>query len=295
MAPFPTAHTSHQKTDPSLINPPYCAWRFVGNHDAWNVAFPDMRSMYHVMQMNMGTSVRPSVRARIIVQVCVCRRWPLGSFVHVYKRWLMIGMFNVFFFKYLCPCMQTPGTSSRSWRSPSPTRATCPTRSVGPSATVIRVNYLLHIHMSMRAFTSPPPSSSQPPLPTNQKQMRQTYELRRLMSQKSLRDVDIVPENGPNCYANLTAAVNGEKQGRYRHVRAWLLCGSSLQAVHRPIHPFILSPTNQPNTPMHPHQQAGTPCTSRATGTRTTPTSYARCRRALSRATSTSSSASTSR
>jgi hypothetical protein len=43
---------------PSLINPPYCAWRFVGNHDAWNVAFPDMRSMYHVMQMNMGTCVR---------------------------------------------------------------------------------------------------------------------------------------------------------------------------------------------------------------------------------------------
>lgn len=41
----------------------------------------------------------------------------------------------------------------------------------------------------------------------------QTYELRRLMSQKSLRDVDIVPEHGPNCYANLTAAVNGEKQG----------------------------------------------------------------------------------
>lgn len=37
-----------------MINPPYCAWRFVGNHDAWNVAFPDMRSMYHVMQMNMG-------------------------------------------------------------------------------------------------------------------------------------------------------------------------------------------------------------------------------------------------
>ncbi len=33
------------------------------------------------------------------------------------------------------------------------------------------------------------------------------------MSQKSLRDVDIVPERGPNCYANLTAAVNGEKQG----------------------------------------------------------------------------------
>lgn len=44
----------------------------------------------------------------------------------------------------------------------------------------------------------------------------QTYELRRLMSQKSLRDVDIVPENGPNCYANLTAAVNGEKQGAFR-------------------------------------------------------------------------------
>ncbi len=37
----------------SLINPPFCAWRFVGNHDAWNVAFPDMRSLYHVMQMNM--------------------------------------------------------------------------------------------------------------------------------------------------------------------------------------------------------------------------------------------------
>lgn len=86
VAPFPTAHISHQKTDPSLINPPYCAWRFVGNHDAWNVAFPDMRSMYHVMQMNMGTSVRPSVRARIIVQVCVCRRWPLGSFVQIYKH-----------------------------------------------------------------------------------------------------------------------------------------------------------------------------------------------------------------
>lgn len=61
------AHPPHaQRTDPSLINPPYCAWRFVGNHDAWNVAFPDMRSMYHVMQMNMGMSVRPSLRR------CVC-------------------------------------------------------------------------------------------------------------------------------------------------------------------------------------------------------------------------------
>lgn len=154
------------------------------------------------------------------------------------------------------------------------------------SSTYSRVQAGLHVAAVVVVSTPPP---------TNQKLMRQTYELRRLMSQKSLRDVDIVPENGPNCFANLTAAVNGEKQGRYRHVRAWLLCGSSLQAVHRPIHPFILSPTNQPNTPMHPHQQAGTPCTSRATGTRTTPTSYARCRRALSRATSTSSSASTSR
>lgn len=48
---------SSTQAGPSLINPPYCAWRFVGNHDAWNVAFPDMRSMYHVMQMNMGTYV----------------------------------------------------------------------------------------------------------------------------------------------------------------------------------------------------------------------------------------------
>ena len=25
----------------SIFLPPYCAWRFVGNGDAWNVAFPD--------------------------------------------------------------------------------------------------------------------------------------------------------------------------------------------------------------------------------------------------------------
>lgn len=52
---------------------------------------------------------------------------------------------------------------------------------------------------------------------------RQTYELRRLMSQKSLRDVDMVPENGPNCYANLTAALNGEKQGA--HPGRWTVEG----------------------------------------------------------------------
>ena len=41
----------------------------------------------------------------------------------------------------------------------------------------------------------------------------QTYELRTLMSRESLRDVDIVPDHGPNLYNNLTAAVLGEKQG----------------------------------------------------------------------------------
>ena len=41
----------------------------------------------------------------------------------------------------------------------------------------------------------------------------QTYGIPDFLAKASARDVDIVPEGGPNCYANLTAAANGEKQG----------------------------------------------------------------------------------
>lgn len=41
----------------------------------------------------------------------------------------------------------------------------------------------------------------------------QTYTIPDLLAKASVRDVDMVTEGGPNCYANLTAAVNGEKQG----------------------------------------------------------------------------------
>lgn len=107
-----------QQDSPALINPPYCAWRFVGNHDAWNVAFPDMRSLYHVMQIQMSKG---------------------DEFKLVAES-----------FPYARYCSY------------------------------------------------------------------QTYDLRTLMSHQSLRDVDIVPDaNGPNCYANLTAAQEGLRQGGY--------------------------------------------------------------------------------
>ncbi len=109
---------SQQKTGPALLNPPYCAWRFVGNHDAWNVAFPDMRSLYHVMQMQMNEGDEFKL---------VAESFPYARYASY-----------------------------------------------------------------------------------------QTYDLNTLMSHQSLRDVDIIPDaNGPNCYANLTAAQLGEKQGGY--------------------------------------------------------------------------------
>jgi hypothetical protein len=37
-----------------LIAPPYCAWRFISNFDAWNVALPDANSVYHVTFMYMS-------------------------------------------------------------------------------------------------------------------------------------------------------------------------------------------------------------------------------------------------
>ena len=40
--------------------PPYCAWRFVSNFAAWNVAFPDSTSIYHVslMRLDVGDEIR---------------------------------------------------------------------------------------------------------------------------------------------------------------------------------------------------------------------------------------------
>ena len=109
---------SQQETRPALLNPPYCAWRFVGNHDAWNVAFPDMRSLYHVMQMQMNEGDEFKL---------VAESFPYARYASY-----------------------------------------------------------------------------------------QTYDLNTLMSHQSLRDVDIIPDSkGPNCYANLTAAQLGEKQGGY--------------------------------------------------------------------------------
>jgi hypothetical protein len=56
----------------------------------------------------------------------------------------------------------------------------------------------------------------------------QTYDLTTLTALKSLRDVDIVPDNGPNLYNNLTAAARGEKQGDCApHVvdQRYVVCG----------------------------------------------------------------------
>lgn len=43
----------------------------------------------------------------------------------------------------------------------------------------------------------------------------QTYSVFGLSSHGVLRDVDIIPEKGPNVYVNITAAMAGEKQGGY--------------------------------------------------------------------------------
>jgi hypothetical protein len=42
----------------------------------------------------------------------------------------------------------------------------------------------------------------------------QTYAFSHYKSDGTLRDVDIVPENGPNAYRDLAAAARGEKQGK---------------------------------------------------------------------------------
>lgn len=61
----------------------------------------------------------------------------------------------------------------------------------------------------------------------------QTYSIPDFVASASLRDVDIEPENGPNCYANLTAAVNGEKQGAVRLVFVlWMLHGPMHDGAH---------------------------------------------------------------
>jgi hypothetical protein len=43
----------------------------------------------------------------------------------------------------------------------------------------------------------------------------QTYGISHYRSDGGLRDIDVVPENGPNAYSNLTAAARGIKQGEH--------------------------------------------------------------------------------